>query len=95
MNAQAVFASKKENQGNFKYLVRDYDNMTDVQKNDACLAKALEMRQRCLLVVSEMENSGYNTEVHKEKNAQHRQRKKDRAEFEGYTIPDPLTALPG
>ena len=95
VNAQATWASRRENQETFKYLVEKYDEKSDVQKKDACLAKALEMRQRCHMVVSEMENSGYNTELHQEKNAQQAQRKKDRKEFEGFELPDPLTVLPG
>ena len=76
-------------------MVDKYDEKTDVMKKDACLKKALEMRQLCLMVSSEMENSGYNTELHQDKNAQQAQRKKDRKEFEGYEVPDPLTVLPG
>ena len=95
VNAQAVYASKKENQENFKYLVRDYETLTEVQKMDACETKAFEMRQRCLLVVSEMENSGFNTELHKDKSAQSAQRKKDKQQFQGVELPDPRTVLPG
>ena len=95
VNSQAIYASKKENQENFKFLVENYDTLTEVQRKDKCQLKALEMRQRCLMVVSEMQNSGYNSELHKEKNAQRAQRKKDRSEFEGWELPDPLTALPG
>ena len=86
---------RKDNQKTFKYLVRGYDDLPKVQKQNECLEQALKMRQRCQMVVGEMENSGYNTEVNKEKNAQQAQRKKDRKEFEGYEIPDPLTVLPG
>ena len=73
----------------------NYDTLTEVQQKDACKAKSMEMRQQCLLVVSEMENSGYNTELHKDKSAQQAQRKKDKKEFEGWQLPDPLTVLPG
>ena len=95
VNAQAVYASKQENQEKFKYLVRDYETLTEVQKMDACETKAFEMRQRCLLVVSEMENSGFNTEIHKDKSAQCAQRKKDKQQFQGWELPDPRTVLPG
>ena len=95
VNAQATWASKRENQETFKYLVDKYDDMTEVMKKNACMKQAWEMRQRCQTVVVEMENSGYNTELHKEKNAQQAQRKKDRKEFEGWELPDPLTVLPG
>ena len=95
VNAQAIYASKKENQGDFKYLVRDFDAMTEVQQRDACQTKALEMRQRCLMVVTEMQNSGFNTELHKDKSAQQAQKKKDKKNFEGWELPDPLTVLPG
>ena len=95
MNAQAIYASKKENHEKFKFLVLNYESLTEVQRKDACQAKSLEMRQRCLMVVSEMQNSGYNTELHKDKSAQQAQRKKDKKEFEGWQLPDPLTVLPG
>ena len=95
VNAQAIWASKKENQETFHYLVEKYEEMSEVQKRNACMRKALEMRQHCQMVVGEMEKSGFNTELHKDKNAQQAQRKKDRKEFEGFELPDPLTVLPG
>ena len=95
MNAQANYAANKQNQGNFQYLVRDYENLTEVQQKDACQTKAYEMRQRCFMVVSEMEHSGYNTQLHKDKNSQQAQRKKDKKEFEGFELPDPVKVLPG
>ena len=95
MNAQANYAANKQNHGKFQYLVRDYENLTEVQQKDACQTKAYEMRQRCFMVVSEMEHSGYNTQLHKDKNSQQAQRKKDKKEFEGFELPDPVKVLPG
>ena len=74
-------------------FVHDNETLTEVQKMDTCGTKEFEMRQCCLLVVSKMENLGFNTELHEDKSAQCAQRKKDKQQFQGWKLLDPRTVV--